>query len=101
LDDASNFAVLYEGKGGNTLNFNNASIFGNIGTGKFDSSGGCVGNCVITGAIDFSAPNTGQFSNSGATINGGENYGLANVQNDLNALNSLSQTLGLEGRQVK
>src|SRR5579862_3664049 len=55
--DAGNFAVLYEGTGGKALNFNNGSIFGNIGiggTGQFDSSGGCSGgNCVITGAIDF------------------------------------------------
>jgi len=96
---ASNFGVLYEGNGGNTLNLNNSGITGNIGigaTGKFDSAGGCVGNCLITGAVDFSAANTGQFTSNSTTITGGVNYNVSAVTSALNAVNSLSQSLGLE-----
>jgi len=96
---ASNFAVLYEGNGGNTLNFNNSGITGNIGigaTGKFDYAGGCVGNCLITGAVDFSATNTGQFTSNNTTITGGVNYSVSAVANALLSVNSLSQTLAGE-----
>jgi len=106
LGDAANFGVLYEGNGGNTLNFNNSNITGNIGigaTGKFADAGGCAGQCLITGVVEFSAANTGQFSSSAGTTytpalapNVNPLYSQANVQNDLNALNSLSKTLGLE-----
>jgi hypothetical protein len=105
LGDAANFAVLYEGNGGNTLQFNNSGITGNIGiggTGSFASAGGCVGNCLITGVVEFSAANTGQFSSNNTTyvpaLSPGVNplYNQANVSSDLTALNLLSQTLGAE-----
>lgn len=100
LGDASNYAVLYEGNGGNTLNYNNSTVTGNIGigTGVLGTTGKFAGNGpgTITGTVQFSALNTGQFSNSGLTITGGASYGNANVQTDLGNLNSLSQTLGGE-----
>ena len=99
LGDASNFAVLFEGNTGKTLNFNNSNISGNIGVGNngfFASAGGCAGNCLITGAVEFSAPNTGQFSSNNTTIIGGVLYNQPNVQTDLTSLNTLSQNLGSE-----
>ena len=106
LGDAANFAVVYEGYNGNTFQFSNSGITGNIGignTGKFDDSGGCSGQCLITGVVQFSAANTGQFKSSTGTtytpaLSGGVNplYSQSNVTNDLNALNSLSSTLGGE-----
>jgi hypothetical protein len=95
LGDAANFAVLYEGNGGNTLNFNNSTVVGNIGiggTGKMAVSG--PGN--ISGNIDFYAANSGQFSGGGVTITGTTTYGDGNVNTDLGNLNSLSQMLGGE-----
>jgi hypothetical protein len=59
--DSANFAVLYEGTGSHQLQTNNSNINGNIGiggTGKFSPAGGCVGNCVINGTVDFSAAQT-------------------------------------------
>lgn len=109
LGDAANYAVLYEGGGGATLNFSNFGITGNIGvgpsmtsgmsaTGKFADAGGCVGNCLITGSVDFAFPNTGQFSTTGGTtITGGVNYSVTAVTSALNTVNSLSQSLGLVG----
>jgi hypothetical protein len=98
LGAATNFGILYEGNGGQTLSYNNSTEVGNIGiggTGKFQGNG----PGTITGNIDFSASNTGQFSNSGLTITGTENFGGssgASVTSALNTVNSLSQTLGLE-----
>jgi hypothetical protein len=106
LGDAANFAVLYEGTGGNTLNFSNSNISGNIGiggTGKWADAGGCAPTCFINGVVEFSAANTGQFSSSAGTkytpaLAPGVNptYNDANVQTDLNNLNSLSTNLGTE-----
>jgi hypothetical protein len=93
--DSQNFAVLYEGNGGNTLNFNNSQITGDIGigsTGKFAGNG----PGTITGTVKFSAANTGQFSNSGLTITGGAAYSQPDVLPDLTPLNTLSHDLGLE-----
>lgn len=95
LGTATDFAVLYEGNNGNSLQFNNSSITGNIGidlTGKFQGNG----PGTITGNIDFTAANTNQFSNSGLTITGAVNYSQSLVSSSLAALNSLSQSLGLE-----
>jgi hypothetical protein len=95
--DATNFAVLYEGTAGHKLQTNNSNITGNIGiggTGQFAPAGGCVGNCVITGTVEFSAANTGQYgTNPGTTVTGGATFGNSNVQTDLNSLNTLSTTL--------
>jgi hypothetical protein len=95
LGAATNFGLLYEGNGANTLSYNNSFFTGNIGiggTGKFQGNG----PGTITGNVDFSAANTGQFSNSGVTITGTTNYMVGSVASALNTVNSLSQTLGLE-----
>ncbi len=92
---AANYGLLYEGNGGNTLSYNNSVETGNIGigaTGKFQGNG----PGTITGNMDFSNVNTGQFSNSGLTITGLVNYSVTNVATALTTMNSLSQTLGLE-----
>ena len=109
LGDAANFGVLYEGTGGNTLNFSNGSITGNIGiggTGKYADAGGCAGQCAINGLIEFSAANdnTGnQFKpNAGTTYTPAlapavnPLYSRANVATDLTMLNNLSSMLGGE-----
>jgi choice-of-anchor A domain-containing protein len=99
LGDAANFAVLFEGSGGQQLLFSNSGSTGNIGIGSngaFASGRGCTGSCLVTGTVEFSAASTGQFNSGGTTISGGETYGNANVQTDLNTLNSLSQPLGGE-----
>ena len=77
---------------------NNSNLTGNMGignTGKFQGNG----PGTINGLVQFSAANTGQFSNSGLTLNpsvGNPQYSIANVTSGLNTANSLSQTLGLE-----
>jgi len=105
LGTASNYVVLYEGGGGNTLNVNNfASIWsGNIGiggTGKFAATGPGTFN----GSIQFSAAKTGQYSCSNTTINGSfcpstapsVLYSQSTVTNALNTVNTLSSTLGAQ-----
>jgi hypothetical protein len=100
LGDAANFAVLYEGNGGNTLNYNNSDVTGNIGIG-LTGQAQLNGPGTITGSINFSAGNTGQYSDSGVTVTGGVNYNVADVTTALNTVNLLSQTLGaLSGNSV-
>ena len=68
LGSAANYGLLYEGNSNQTLSFNNSNLDGNIGigaTGKFQGNG----PGTINGVINFSAANTGQFSNSGLTFN--------------------------------
>lgn len=94
LGTATDFAVLYEGHNGNSLQFNNSTVTGNIGidlTGKFAGSSG-----TINGNIEFAAANTSQFSNTGFTLNGTVSYSQSLVSSSLAPLNSLSQTLGQE-----
>jgi hypothetical protein len=101
LGNASDFAVLYEGTGGNTLNTNNGNITGNIGvggTGTFAASG----PGTITGTVEFSAANTGQFSSSNTTyipaLSLGVNplYSQGSVTTALTTVNNLNSTLGSE-----
>jgi PEP-CTERM motif len=98
LGQASNFAVLYEGGGVHQLGFNNSSIAGNLGIG---GSGKFAGSNpgTITGDLEFSAADTGQFSNSGVTFVPSVNnptYNVALVTSALNTVNTLSSTLGAE-----
>jgi hypothetical protein len=88
------YAVSYEGDPHN-LDFANSNVVGNIGIGN---SGGFVGSGfgTITGSVEFAAPNNGQYMPDGITVSGGATFGNANVQTDLNGLNSLSQSLGGE-----
>lgn len=92
---ANDYAVLYEGNGGNTLNYNNSEVTGDIGIG-LTGKAALNGPGTITGDIDFSAANTGQYSDSGVTVTGGVNYNVANVTSGLNTVNALAQTLGGE-----
>ncbi len=94
--DASQYAVLYEGTGGNTLHITNVTINGNIGvggTGKVSDSG----PSTVNGRLDFSAASGGQFSGApGDTGPTSINYSVAAVTSALNAVNSLSTSLGAE-----
>src|SRR5258708_14184966 len=59
--NASQYAVLYEGTGGNTLHITNGTINGNVGvggTGKGSDSGPSPRNCPP----DFPATHTRQIS---------------------------------------
>ena len=91
--NASQYAVLYEGTGGNTLHITNVTINGNVGvggTGKVSDSG----PSTVNGRLDFSAANTGQFSGApGDTGPTPINYGVAAVTSALNAVNSLNSSL--------
>lgn len=94
LGDASDFAVLYEGNGGNQLQFNNSTITGDVGIG-LTGQAQLNGPGVISGALQFSAPNTGQYSDSGVTV-GSVGYNDATVTTALSAVNDLSMSLGTE-----
>lgn len=91
---AGDFSVLYEGTGGNQLSVSNVTINGNVGVGgsgtvQFSGPGD------INGALDFSAANTGQFSNSNPSNVGPASvtYNDAAVTSALNTVNSLSSSL--------
>ena len=95
--DASQYGLLFEGAGGNTLQITNVTVNGNVGvgmTGKATDSG----PSTVNGRIDFSAANTGQFSNNNASdvITGGVHYNVTTVTNALNYVNNLNTTLGAE-----
>ena len=98
LGTASQYVVLYEGGGSNNhLNITNVTVGGNIGVGgtglvSFSGPG------TINGRLDFSASNTGQFSNSNGSNVGptAVNYNVAGVTSALNTVNSLNSTLGAE-----
>lgn len=90
---ASQYAVLYEGTGGNTLHITNVTINGNVGvggTGKVSDSG----PSTVNGRLDFSAANTGQFSGAPGDIGPTSiNYNVAAVTTALNSVNSLNSSL--------
>ena len=95
--DASNYGVLFEGGGNNTLQITNVTVNGNIGvgnTGKLNDSG----PATINGGIYFSAANTAQFANSNGSnvLTGGVSYSVSQVTTALNTVNSLNTTLGAE-----
>ena len=102
LGDASNYGVLFQGNGGNTLNVNNGpGLAGLAENGKIGIGGtGALqlsGPLVINGNVDFagSVHDNGPYSGN-ITVNGVISGSHANVQSDLNTLNSLSSTLGAE-----
>jgi choice-of-anchor A domain-containing protein len=95
LGDAANYAVLYEGTGGHNLSISNVTINGNIGVGgtgvvQFSGPG------TITGRLDFSAANSGQFHNTNGMNVGptSVNYNVAAVTSALSTVNSLNTSLG-------
>ena len=101
LGGGEDYAILFQGAGGNTLQVTNVTINGNVGvagTGAFTDSG----PSTITGRVDFADTVTSRFhSNNGAnTFNGGQHsppymgdFGVAAVQNAMNWMNSTSQML--------
>src|SRR5262249_3337623 len=95
LGDATDYAVLYEGTGGHNLSITNVTINGNIGVGgtgvvQFSGPG------TITGRLDFSAANSGQFHNTNGQNVGPSsvNYNVAAVMSALSTVNSLNSSLG-------
>jgi hypothetical protein len=95
LQQAASYAILFEGAGGNTLQITNVSINGSVGvgmTGKATDSG----PSTIKGGLNFSATNTGQFSNNngGNVITGGVSYNVGGVTSALNWVNGLNSTYG-------
>lgn len=97
LGAAATYALLFEGAGANTLQITNVTVSGNIGvgmTGRATDSG----PSTITGGLDFSAANVGQFSNNNAAdvITGGVSYNVSGVTSALNFVNALNTTLGAE-----
>jgi PEP-CTERM motif len=102
LGDAANYIILYEGGSGHHLAINN---FGTIGvwTGNIGIAGTgtlqATGPGTLNGDISFAAADVGQASISNTTIddadaNHAPEYGVAQVQTAMNAMNSLSSTLG-------
>src|SRR5207247_1327468 len=94
LGGGEDYAILFQGTGGNTLQVTNVTVNGNVGvadSGQMTDSG----PSTINGRIDFSAADTGQFSNNNGSnvITGGVHYNVAAVQNAMNDVNSLSQML--------
>lgn len=97
IDGGSDYAILFEGGGNNTLQVTNVTVNGNIGvggTGKMSDSGPST-----VGRIDFSAANgsPSQFSsNNGANVLTGPNFNVAAVTTALTNLNALNTALGGE-----
>lgn len=92
---ASQYGVLFEGNGGNTLQVTNVTVNGNIGVG-LNGRATDSGPSTINGSLNFSAANTGQFSNNNNAdvITGGVNYNVGSVTSALNDVNLLNTTLG-------
>ena len=95
--DASQYALLFEGNLGNTLQITNVTVNGNIGVGLTGTATDS-GPSTINGSLNFSAADTGQFSNNNAAdvLAGGVNYNVASVTNALNYVNGLNASLGAE-----
>jgi hypothetical protein len=93
LGGASDYAILFQGAGSNTLQVTNVSVQGNLGIGNAGKM--TISGLASLGRIDFSASNTGQFaSNNASNIFTGPSYQTAAVTNALDYLNSLNVTLG-------
>jgi PEP-CTERM motif len=99
--NASNYALLFEGGGTNTLQITNVTVNGNVGVG----GAGQVtigGPATVNGSIDFAAaeactPNCAQFSNNNAAdVFGGPHYSVSAVTSALSTVNALNTTLGAE-----
>jgi choice-of-anchor A domain-containing protein len=98
LGDAATFVVLYEGAGKTQLGTSSVTINGNIGigapSGKTTSSLVASGPGAINGSVLFAGAVKDSITNTAVT--GAVAGNKANVQTDLNSLNSLSAALGKE-----
>lgn len=97
LGNAANYAVLYEGSGG-SLQVTNVTTNGNVGVGgtgavQFSGPG------TITGELDFSAGNSGQYqsTNPGNKGPSSVNYNVSAVSSALSTVNSLNSSLNVAG----
>jgi VPDSG-CTERM motif len=99
IDGGSDYAVLFEGAGGNTMQVTNVTVDGNLGVGNNGLLH--LDGPATVGRIDFSAANTfpptSQFSNNNAAnVFMGPFYNVVAVTTALNFLNTLNTTLGAE-----
>jgi hypothetical protein len=109
VPDALQYAVLYEGTGGHNLSISNVMICGTVdnvpdttcnpvnggnvgvgGTGAVQFSG----PGTISGVLNFSAANSGQFHNTNGSNVGpaSVNYNVTQVTTALNEVNTLSSS---------
>ncbi len=111
LEDAANYAVLFQGGGNNQLGINNgagldglAAVNGNIGidntspnNGKLQLSGPLVldGNVNFAGSFVQGTNDNGPYSGN-ITVNGVISGNHSSVHADMLYLNNLSTTLGGE-----
>jgi hypothetical protein len=101
LGDASNYAILYTGLGGTQLAITSVTVNGNVGVGN-NGTVQFTGPGTITGNVDFSAGNTGQFHNTNSSNIGPTSvaYNQANVTADLASLSFLNASLGAATNQT-
>lgn len=96
IGGAAAYGIIFTGGGHNTLQVTNVSVTGDVGvggTGLMTDSG----PSAITGEIDFSAANTGQFTNNnGADTFTGVTFGDSTLTSILTQLESLNTSLGAE-----
>jgi hypothetical protein len=94
--DVGTFAVLYTGGAGQELHLARGTITGNIGVGGTGTVA-AHGSGSINGNVDFSASNTGQYSQTPSkTLTGSVNYNQADVTTDLTDVNNFSTTVKAE-----
>jgi hypothetical protein len=74
------------------LTFTNSNVLGNV---SIANDGAFIGRGPgsITGTVQFSAPNTGQYSPGNVVVTGGGAFGNEFVETDINSFNAESQTL--------
>ena len=101
LGGGEDYAILFQGAGGNHLQVTNVTVNGNIGvagTGLFADGG----PSTVTGRVDFADTVMSRFSsnNGSNTFNGGQHsppymgtFGVAAVQAAMDYMNATSQTL--------
>jgi len=90
---AANYAVLYEGMGGNTLMIESSTIEGNVGvggTGQVQFNSG-----AIYGNVDFAAADAGQYSVCpDCGVPASVNYSITAVTTAMGEINALSSMMG-------
>jgi len=101
LGDAANYGVIFQGGGGNKLSVNNGpGIDGLADNGNIGIAGTGVlqlsGPLVIDGNVDFAGTAVANGVGGNVVVNGTISGNHANVQTDMNNLNALSASLGLE-----
>jgi len=91
MGGAEDYAVLFQGAGGNTLQVTNVTINGHVGvagSGQMTDSG----PSTIHGRVDFSAADSGQFHNNNGSniITGGVHYNVSATQSAMDYMNNAS-----------